>query len=49
MTGAEVKSAATVVMTSEYATPTVKFVMIQLAEPVKTPSLTFTGAPDTPR
>lgn len=49
LTGAEVESAAAVVMTSEYATPTVKFVMIQVAEPVKTPSLTFTGAPDAPR
>ena len=31
-------------MASEYASPTLKFVMIQLAEPAKTAELTFAGA-----
>ena len=35
-------------MASEYASPTLKFVMIQLAEPAKTAELTFAGA-DVPR
>jgi len=33
LTGAEIETAATVISDSEYATPTLKFVMIQLAEP----------------
>jgi primary-amine oxidase len=38
LTGAEIETAAAVITDSEYATPTLKFVMIQLAEPDKTPS-----------
>ena len=34
---------------SEYATPTLKFVMIQLAEPAKTAELTFDPALEVPR
>src|SRR4051812_1467376 len=49
LTGAELEAAAAVVMASQYATPTLKFVMIQLAEPAKTAALTFTDATDTPR
>ncbi|MGQ9350361.1 primary-amine oxidase [Mycolicibacterium gilvum] len=49
LTVAEIESAAAVVRASDYATPTLKFVMIQLAEPAKTPALTFADAPDTPR
>jgi primary-amine oxidase len=48
LTGAEIETAAAVITDSEYGTPTLKFVMIQLAEPDKTPSLTFEGA-ETPR
>ena len=39
LSGAEIEAAARVVTESEYATPTLKFVMIQLAEPEKTPEL----------
>ncbi len=49
LTATEIESAAAVVRASDYATPTLKFVMIQLAEPAKTPSLTFADAADTPR
>jgi primary-amine oxidase len=49
LTGAEIESAAAVVMASEYATQTIKFVMIQLAEPDKNASLTFAGQYDVPR
>ncbi|MGD9516482.1 MAG: tyramine oxidase, partial [Mycolicibacterium sp.] len=49
LSGAEIESAAAVVTASEYATPTLKFVMIQLAEPAKTASLTFVGEQDVPR
>ena len=31
LTGAEIESASAIIMESEYATPTTKFVMIQLA------------------
>ncbi len=48
LTGAEIEAAA-VVTASEYATPTLKFVMIQLAEPAKTSALTFTAAEQVPR
>ena len=48
LTGAEIETAAAVITDSEYATPTLKFVMIQLAEPGKTPELTFEGM-ETPR
>ncbi|WP_460353888.1 primary-amine oxidase [Mycobacterium sp. ZZG] len=43
LTGAEIEAAAAVVTASEYATTTLKFVMIQLAEPDKNPALTFEG------
>src|SRR5690242_953166 len=43
LTGTEIETAAAVITDSEYATPTLKFVMIQLAEPEKTPELTFEG------
>ncbi len=36
-------------MASEYASPTLKFVMIQLAEPAKTAELTFSGLDVPPR
>jgi primary-amine oxidase len=49
LTGAEIETAAAVITESEYGTPTLKFVMIQLAEPDKTPALTFDGAVGTPR
>ena len=49
LTGAEIETAAAVITDSEYATPTLKFVMIQLAEPGKTPELTFEGAVEVPR
>jgi len=49
LTGAEIETAATVISDSEYATPTLKFVMIQLAEPDKTAELTFEGIVDVPR
>ena len=48
LTGAEIASAAAVIMDSEYSTPTTKFVMIQLAEPDKNPGLTFEGLSDIP-
>lgn len=41
LTGAEIEATAAIVTGSEYATPTLKFVMIQLAEPAKTAALTF--------
>ena len=44
LSGEEIQSAAAIVMASEYASPTLKFVMIQLAEPAKTAELTFVGA-----
>jgi primary-amine oxidase len=43
LTGAEIETAAAVITDSQYATPTLRFVMIQLAEPDKTPQLTFEG------
>ncbi len=49
LTGAEIESAAAVIVDSEYSTPTTKFVMIQLAEPDKNPDLTFEGRTDVPR
>ena len=49
LTGAEIETAATVISDSEYATPTLKFVMIQLAEPDKAAELTFEGIVDVPR
>src|ERR1700742_1183215 len=49
LSGAEIESAATIVMDSEYSTPTTKFVMIQLAEPDKNADLTFEGLADVPR
>jgi len=48
LSGAEIQSAAAIVMASEYASPTLKFVMIHLAEPAKTADLTFSGV-DVPR
>src|SRR6202171_4195291 len=44
LTGAEIEAAASIITESEYSSPTLKFVMIQLAEPDKTPDLTFEGA-----
>ncbi|MDQ1548541.1 MAG: primary-amine oxidase, partial [Microbacteriaceae bacterium] len=49
LTGAEIETAAAVITDSEYATPTLKFVMIQLAEPDKPSSLTFAAVAETPR
>src|ERR1700676_4511239 len=49
LTGAEIEAAASIILASEYSTPTLKFVMIQLAEPAKTPALTFDPAADVPR
>src|SRR6202171_2441698 len=49
LTGAEIEAAASIIMESEYSTGTLKFVMVQLAEPDKTPDLTFEGAADLPR
>ncbi len=49
LTGAEIVTAATVIGESEYATPTLRFVMIQLAEPAKPAALTFTSDDDVPR
>ncbi len=43
LSGAEIEAAAAVIMDSEYSTPSLKFVMIQLAEPAKTRELTFDG------
>lgn len=43
LSGAEIEAAAAVITGSEYATPTLKFVMIQLAEPDKTAGLNFEG------
>lgn len=48
LSGEEIQAAAAIVMASEYASPTLKFVMIQLAEPAKTAELTFAGV-DVPR
>jgi primary-amine oxidase len=48
LTGEEIQAAAAVLMASEYATPTLKFVMIHLAEPAKTEALSFDGL-DLPR
>ena len=44
LTGAEVEAAAAVFTGSDYATTTLKFVMISLAEPAKTAELTFEGS-----
>ena len=41
--GAEIQAAAAIISASEYSTPTLKFVMIHLAEPAKTADLTFDG------
>ena len=49
LTGAEIESASAIITDSEYSTPTMRFVMIQLAEPDKTPELTFDGAMSVPR
>ena len=49
LSGVEIEAAAAIITGSEYATPTLKFVMIQLAEPAKTATLTFEGALDVPR
>lgn len=49
LTGAEIEAAAAVITESDYATATLKFVMIQLAEPAKTATLTFRGVADVPR
>ncbi|HVQ53452.1 MAG TPA: tyramine oxidase, partial [Mycobacterium sp.] len=49
LTGAEIESAARIISGSEYGTPTLKFVMIQLAEPDKTPELTFDPTVQVPR
>src|ERR1700754_806277 len=48
LSGEEIQAAAAIIMDSEYASETLKFVMIQLAEPAKTATLTFAGA-DVPR
>ena len=49
LTGEEIETAAAIVNDSEYSTPTLRFVMIQLAEPAKMPTLTFEGVADIPR
>ncbi len=49
LTGAEIEAAAAVITESDYATPTLKFVMIQLAEPAKTAALSFVDATEVPR
>ena len=49
LTGAEIEAAAAVITESDYATPTLKFVMIQLAEPAKTAALSFADASEVPR
>src|SRR5258707_10682163 len=49
LTGAEIETAAAVITDSEYSTPTLKFGMIQLAEPGKTPELAVDGAVEVPR
>ncbi|VEG53663.1 tyramine oxidase [Mycolicibacterium aurum] len=49
LSGAEIEAAAAVITASEYCTPTLKFVMIQLAEPAKTATLTFDDTAGTPR
>ncbi len=49
LTGAEIEAAAGIIKESEYHTPTMKFVMIQLAEPDKTAELTFEGVAEPPR
>src|SRR6478735_6440722 len=48
LSGAEIEAAAAIITGSEYATPALKFVMIQLAEPAKTAALTCEGALDVP-
>ncbi len=47
--GAEIQAAAAIVKESDYATATLKFVMIQLAEPDKNEQLTFESLTDVPR
>lgn len=49
LSGVEIESAAAIVAASEYATDTLRFVMIQLAEPEKNAALTFEGLADIPR
>ncbi len=49
LTGAEIEAAAAVITESSYATATLKFVMIQLAEPAKNAALSFGGMVDVPR
>lgn len=49
LSGAEIESAARIILESEYGSATLKFVMIQLAEPDKTPELTFDSALVVPR
>lgn len=49
LSGAEIEMAASIVKESDYATPTLKFVMIQLAEPDKNSQLTFESMADVPR
>src|SRR4051794_13157972 len=49
LTGAEIQTAATIVTASDYATPTLKFVMIQLPEPEKNAQLTYQSMTDIPR
>ncbi|MDT5285670.1 MAG: primary-amine oxidase [Mycobacterium sp.] len=49
LSGSEIESAARIISGSEYSSPTLKFVMIQLAESEKTPELTFDPAIPVPR
>ncbi|MDZ4232630.1 MAG: tyramine oxidase, partial [Dietzia sp.] len=49
LSGSEIESAARIISGSEYGTPTLKFVMIQLAEPDKNAELTFDPAIPVPR
>lgn len=49
LSGAEIEAAAAVISESDYATATLKFVMISLAEPAKAAELTFAGRQDVPR
>lgn len=49
LSGAEMEGAAAIVGESQHATPTLRFVMIQLAEPPKSKSLTFEGMPEVAR
>lgn len=48
LSGVEIESAAAIVAASEYATDTLRFVMIQLAEPEKNAALTFEDWPTFP-